>query len=457
LRRFPGGGMEISMHSPLSTSRVLFVLLGGAVALAVPAVSNAQQAGNKKDLDAAYSGASRRFSELATGSDKPDQKGDANVTKACAQWYIYRITHRESFDPVRVQKEFADKVDDMLAQKPGGGARDNRAFIRMFGPALAAAMSDVMAINSVDKNPATVIQASMMMSTMAKLKDDGVTAYLVKLLKDTNTDPVVRLYVFKALKEAMPITQQPDVDFTLNLDNPAQNAKRKLDADLVNALTAHIEGRDRKITFETMTPEELAAVRYVRREAIIALAQAGSPAVLAVNKKQVKKDMLEGAVAPTLCLVLAGALQPAPSLQEKVEAAIGLCNLRFPNMIEYDPAVAKFLIGRTIVEFVDHYNTDLGKISAEGADRRLPYVPYKSDAKRLKEALIEFEKNAKAKELRDIGEPLLDSFYLKATAKTPFPQPANQYLNDLKALLPRLRPANGNVFKTLKAPVIPLN
>src|SRR5207244_1546371 len=103
--------------------------------------------------------------------------------------------------------------------------------------------------------------------------------------------------------------------------------------------------------------EEQMAVRFIRREAIIALAQAGAPAVSAVPDKVAKKAPNPvGLVAPTLLKVLAGNLQPPPSSHEKIEAAIGLCNMKHPNMPEYNPGLATYLIGQMILDLSAEYS-----------------------------------------------------------------------------------------------------
>ena len=37
---------------------------------------------------------------------------------------------------------------------------------------------------------------------------------------------------------------------------------------------------------------------------------------------------------------------------ERIEAAIGLCHLKYPNMPEYNKDVAVYLVGLTLLEFV---------------------------------------------------------------------------------------------------------
>jgi hypothetical protein len=436
------------MRSYLPIVCCSWLFLGFGIILAVPAVgwSQGQLGGTKESLQKAFKENSLRRDKLFLG-DEPavaDDTSAKKIAEAAANWYIYRLTHVTE-DKLVVQKEFSAEIVKMMDKK----GRNNRVFINMFGPALVSSMKEVLA-RDIKTDQATVINAAMMLPTMAKLKQDQVSDYLIEqLVKGSNTHDAVRLYALKGLKEVMPITIQPGDD--LDLKDTAQNDKRKRDTDVVEALTNYIE---RPVTVAGMSAEEVDAVRYIRREAIISLAQAGAPAVLAVNKKQAKKDILQGAVAPTLLKVLAGReIKPPPSLQEKIEAALGLCALKHPNMPEYDPSLATYLIGRTIVDLVDDYNRDLANIGVLGKNRRLPYIAYRTDAKRLGDALTEFAKNAntpQTKILKDLAQPVLASM-TKFTATEPYLPPANSV--DLRKHVSTTRPKTGDVFKTLSKPI----
>src|SRR4029079_11996231 len=134
--------------------------------------------------------------------------------------------------------------------------------------------------------------------------------------------------------------------FTENFKDAEQNAKRKHDATNVDALVKYIERPAPNL--KNMQPDEIATLRFLRREAIIALAAAGAPAVTAHPKAP--RRPLDGLVAPTLMKVLTkNGLQPPTSMNEKIEAAIGLCNLEYPWMPEYRPELAVYLVGHTLV------------------------------------------------------------------------------------------------------------
>ena len=238
--------------------------------------------------------------------------------------------------------------------------------------------------------------------------------------------------------------------------DPAQDAKRKSDANLVDTLRKYVEDDvNRSVKGKSLTPEELAAVRFMRREAIVVLAHAGSPAVLVLKKGGV----LQGPVAPTLMKVLVkGELDPPPSLQEKIEAALGLCAMKYPNMDEYDPSVATYLVGRTLLEFIDDYSRELAAIAAVGPGKKVPYIAYRTDARRFHDGLTELAKtNTKAAlDLKAAGQLALAKLN---NAKDVIPYPGLDNVAPFRQLIqsPAFRPKDGKVFRNVKGPVIPLD
>jgi hypothetical protein len=182
-----------------------------------------------------------------------DDTSAKKIAEAAANWYIYRLTHVTE-DKLVVQKEFSAEIVKMMEKTFDKKDRNNRVFINMLGPALVSSMKEVLA-RDIKTDQATVINGAMMLPTMAKLKQDQVSDYLIELVKvSNNTHDAVRLYALKALKEAMPITIQPGND--LDLKDTAQNDKRKRDTEVVEALTNYIE---RPADIAGMSAEEVDA------------------------------------------------------------------------------------------------------------------------------------------------------------------------------------------------------
>jgi hypothetical protein len=293
----------------------------------------------------------------------------------------------------------------------------------------------------------------MMLPIMARLKHPYVSEYLVTLIEDNKTHDAVRLYAIKALKDTMPIETQLELyptgiwDFT----DKAQNARRKSDARSVETLTKYIERAAKT------SPDDLAAFKFfLRREAIVSLAAAGTPAVYAFGKAPAKDvPLFDGLVAPTLMKVLVkGALQPEPTIQEKIEAALGLCAMDYTNMPEYQPELAVYLVGQTVVEFAREYSKDRPNFVLDKG-KKPPFVAWKTEAKRFQAGLIQLKDNARgnAAAAKSAGE--LQNSAAKLLLQMEKYQIVER-LEDFSNQVARMRPKDAKVFKTLKVPALNL-
>jgi hypothetical protein len=432
-----------------------WLLLGTAVLLTVPAFGQEpEQLKGKDELTKTHNASDARLRDLFSGNEKAT-KADKIHAEAAANWYFSRFTIKSFVTPTKelqfpvekLHRDFHDKIADLMDKKNGD---EKVEFRKMFGMALVESMKSVLRTRTVQNDPSTIIHVAQMMPDMARLKQDEVSAYLCELAKDEK-NPVMQLYAIKALKETMPVVLQPDPDDFAGVNQ--HNARKARDIKNVDTLRQFIE---RPVDTKGMTPEEIKAVIFLRREAIISLAQAGSPAVVATPNKKMAVPP-EGAAAHTLLKVLAGTLQPPATVSEKVEAALGLCSMKYANMPEYEPQVAIYFIAKALDEFAADYSKDWVNFSAVGAGKKLPYMAYMGDAKRLKAGLKELSANTPnphskaAKELEAAAQPILD----KIMAKYGSLQPAE--VNALKAITTQLRPKSGKVFKTLNIAEIPLD
>lgn len=439
-----------------------------ALAFTLAAIANlaAQPLSSEKDLSAAWNENSKRLRALVSGDEKAKKgdKADMKVAEAAARWYIYRITLRSSatYTPQKVLDEFNRDIESMMGKNISTGKqKENRAFIDMFGPALVESMKEVLK-RDIKKEPATVVQAAMMLQTMGKLKQEDIGAYLAELTKGTGTHDAVRVYAIKGIKESFPIAPVTD---KVNIFNRAVLDRMHAETKQVDALVHYIE---RPIKVKGMTAEEIAVLRYLRREAIVALAQAGAPAVVAAEKPQkIDKEMVQhkGLVAPTLMKVLANNLQPEATLQEKIEAAIGLCQMKYTDMPEYNAEIGVYLTGRMLHEFMTEYATDFANFTA-ATGKKVPYIAWKTESLRIKAALAELKKNTKdaakaageaetkasknaaALEARILSSKVLDTIYDYRSIPNPL-----EFANYVQTL----KPADGKAFKSQKAPPITLD
>ena len=439
----------------------LLLLLGVALA---PSAGLAQgQIGDMDTLLKAYDRDIPRRKELFKGEAAATGAGDKKIAEACAKWFIYRITHQSVVisPPVlaKVHFDFNVVVGDLMAAE---SRKTNRAFVNMFGVALVECMKDVLKENASGK-PHVYVNACMMMPAMAKLKQNDVGDYLVSLVNDPKATEVARLHALKGLKEFLPVDSLDD-DIIALKGATVIGPKKARDVKYVDTLTKYIET---PVKVDKMTPEEAAAVNFVRREAIISLASAEAPAVAAIKKT----GKIEGGVAPTLLRVIAGNLEPAPTLPEKIEAALGLCKMRYwnPNgsakiknahQDEYQAELANFLVGKTLDELIGAYKADFENFGLKATGRKLPRIPFKVEAKRFEAALTEMAKNAEtspasanAEKLKKEAMPILLKMAKGVTGS--YENVDNDQIFRQK-VVPAMRPKTGYVFKTLKTAEIQL-
>src|SRR5262249_11031349 len=128
---------------------------------------------------------------------------------------------------------------------------------------------------------------------------------------------------------------------------------------------------------------------------------------------------LKGLAAYQLLRVLVkgkGAYDPPPSLSERVEAAIGLCQLKDPDRdADYDPSVAVYAVGLCFLDFVSEYKKDYVNLTVRTKDPKASKVPancWRIQSARFKQATEDLRVNTKntpaqanaQKLARDVGK-----------------------------------------------------
>ncbi len=404
-----------------------------------------------KDLDRAFNDTYRRRTDILRGDSGPLVKADDKVAEATAQYYIYRVAHAGSsfdatrLDQTRLQKDFEGFADDVARAKSDGAKK----FAAQLAPQFVACLKQLLD-RDIRGEPQLVIFGSMMLPGLGRMRQEQGIDYLISLIQNPKTHEVIRLNALKAMRESMPIAS---IDKDTDLETKGIVARIDFDSKIVAALTKYIE-QPRKLKGD---PESIAVLRFVRREAITSLASAGVPAVAALNKKLVFRPIKrefqhEGFVAPTLLRVMAEQISPPPTLQEKLEAAYGACNLAYPKMPDYNPQLAIYLVGRTLEDLVKDYNQDLVNF-AGGGDKKLPLIGYKTEAKRFQTGLASLAENAKNSPAKGNADKLVSAFAPLLKSMTTYSQTEQAKLNDAVKLVNSLRPKDGLVFGSAKATV----
>jgi hypothetical protein len=201
------------------------------------------------------------------------------------------------------------------------------------------------------------------LAEVGKLGQAQLADTLVEVLADKTQTDGVRFYALRGLRTLLalpgPMPMQP-------LLNKAQETK------CAEALLDFLEKKQGPS--KGAPKDEIDGFRVLRREAIRALAQLHSPA-------------LGEKARPALVLArFAGAderIQPAPRLDERVEAAIGLARMQSAQDKQYQPDYAANQIGRCLGAFGQAFSDEKAN-RKEGVDS---IRPWKIDAYHFNEAL----------------------------------------------------------------------
>jgi hypothetical protein len=451
------------MHLSRLTSLGLFVIV--LIAAAPSRGQEQEQLGGKAELEGPFKKNYSHFVSLVMGAKAPSP-ADKEVIDVAARWYVHRFTWRAVAEsPQELAKEFAKFQGEFDRELVGGvfnpNAKNNRAFVEQMGPALVRSIRPVFQADILPgDNRMIQVNAATLLPRMARLKQDEVSAYLAELVKDPTKHDAIRLYAAQGLREALPVR------FFDDSDGGERKWEKQRDRELpyVDALIGMIEAGPNAKT-GSVEPD---VVRYLRREALESLAYVGVPAV-----KASKRDGApQGAAAVTMLKVLSKkGLDPEPGIREKIEAAIGLCQMKYvipteapPRAIsEYRPELAVYLVGRFLEEFAKEHNAQWAFLKP-GPNHKMPTVAWKIQSKRLELALKELVKNAapsqlqpnieeqrgvdrNAKRLEGMALPMLNDIYQGNQA---------QLLVPFRTEIMKMKPAAKTAFRTLKTPEIDL-
>jgi len=375
------------MHVPLLRKSCLFAW-PAAVALILAAgpgqaLAQPERLGKTKAaVEGPYRKLEQEINRYVSGQKQasgPADKEAVEAATAAAVWFVYRLddwfaqpSYRE-FLPT-VVKEFDRSFMDLAVRNKA----TNKAFMQIYNKQMIALLKNLMAQDF--NNPwwrVPQINGAVMLPVLARYGDEDVGDYLTEMLKDPKLHDALKVYALKGLREFF-AASPPQVDRD-------EQKVRPRDAARVEVLLAFLTRPAPK----DAPPEEVEAWRFIRREAIKALAQTRMPAAV-VDKTGVKVPVALG-----LMKVLApekNGLAPTSSLTEKGEAAIGLCRMNAKDFERYKPEATVYLVGKFLVEFATKYREDEPNFG--GKTNRPPLLPWKYYAERLEQSLLELQKQA---------------------------------------------------------------
>jgi hypothetical protein len=306
----------------------------------------------------------RTFEAMKKG-DLPATGSDARkVLDHAAQWYAYRFTQQEHQDSTSkgmqtLRKEAGDQIlnphDKQRRLSP-----QQVTFAGEFGRVYTDRLREVL------NNPKLIarMNAAMMLQQLAATGLEQSTDALVEILRKPEENDAVKLWALRGLGDFFALGSN---------DLPDAFHDKEREARCIQALLDYLTEKSKGPA--DLPPDEAAALSYVRNEALIALGRTRLPAF---EKLVGMKYVLERPTALVLLRFLArDGVTPLPSMKEQVSAAVALCQLRASWCKEYQADYPAYFVGRFLVEFLQHYNTD----------REQKREPWKLYAMKLSQAL----------------------------------------------------------------------
>jgi hypothetical protein len=298
----------------------------------------------------------------------PNAKLSPDVLDHAAQWYAYRLTQSEFQEPKNnpekgmhyLVKEALDQIVDPRVKAPTAKQSE---FKEEFDKRFVARLKEVVV------NPKVIarVNAAMLLARLAATGTEEAVGVLADVIQDPKENDAVRLWALRGLKDFFALGQGDN-------SNPFRNKDRE-----AHCIVVLLDYLGRKLPPSPgMTSSELAALRYVRNEAVAALGETRYPAAA---KTVDKKTVIERRTALALLRIMRkDGIVPEPGLKEQVTAAIALCRLRSRALEQYQPQYTAYHLGRFVVDFATLYNN--------GAKE-----PWRIQATLLSQALADFRED----------------------------------------------------------------
>lgn len=369
----------------ISLAVAVVVAVGGG-----PAPAQTLNEGFDK-LDVEYRKVRGRLAELMKGARvNPEDQSEVRPIDVLAKWDTYRV-YLQSLETklgrdgiARAYMDFEKEVEALLNPKDRQALQ---SFAEVFREKIRLHALEVLEFSQA--RPIHKLYNARVLAKVAELGQPALADTLIKVLKDSKQSDGVHFFALRGLSTLLAQVQPSEMTPLLPKDERARCAA---------ALIEFLE--QRKGPQKHATPEEIEGFRWLRREAVRALAQIHVPTV-------------SDKVRPALVLArFAGndeRIQPPPRIDERVEAAIGLARMQSSEDKRYQADYAAGQIAKCIGVFAQTYNKEREdtKNAKEKQSR-----PWRVDAAQLKDALAAMkminDKNAFVVQVVDRGTPLLN-------------------------------------------------
>jgi hypothetical protein len=305
-----------------------------------PAVLISIDKGGKDQLT---SEENNRFTDFRDGKqpivDGGKTERNREILAKAARWYAWRITlpnvYETSGENSKLVEAMKQAYQQLLLNSNGERMKtpaEQTPYLKEYGKEFTTCLREALS-----KNGTMIVRVNTarLLAAVAVAGYEEVADTLLDLITDPEENGAVKVWAFRGLKELF------------LQGTPAQSILApKREQEAIVALIDFIN-TPAKVAAGT-PPEEVDAYRFVRREAVRALAQSRYPLVPKVQPGQ-------GQTALTLLRVMRkDGLVPEPSVSEQTEAALGL--LRLQGQPGYQPDYAAYQIGLFLVDFLSQYN-----------------------------------------------------------------------------------------------------
>jgi hypothetical protein len=323
-------------------------------------------------LQGKYSAVRARVQGFLKGTDPfdPNDKSQVEAIDLLAKTYTYGVYLRKlDMEAGAIKKDFEMFEKDVEGIQK---ARDRNAL-----QPLADVLSDRVSFHALEvvqlkeARPIHKLYNARVLAKVAELGYARLASPLIKILNDREQNDGVHYCVLKAIETLLSQVQPQQSAPLLSKDQQAKCAE---------ALVDFLE--QKKGPSKNASQEEIDGFRFLRRQAIRALAKIHTPAV-------------DDKVRPALVLArFAGndeRIQPPPRIDERVEAAIGLARMEPGKDKQYQADYAAGQIGKCLGAFSLAAQNDRNNKN-EGS-KGISIHPWQVMSVQLKDALEAMKKN----------------------------------------------------------------
>jgi hypothetical protein len=371
------------------------------------------------------------------------------------KYYLYRLTWEEvqkDRDPARVgtlgtimteiigttensprllPRTFVGPPSD---QDVAATRKRQLAYVQQIAPIMIKYAKLVMQ----NKQPIARINGARVLAKLAEWGQEAAVDELINIINHPGEHDAIRHWAFRGLEEVFALNGTNDIRAKELFQSKAGADRFKTALFTVyDWLSASTKVPESKLLY--LHPEEVDALRYVRRAAERALGASRRP--LIVDDRAAGKQ--QGPIAELLNRIVAGdaSITPAPSPRERLDATIALCQLRTDYSPSYQPDYSAFQIGKFLTDLGAQANTDMDNKGAMAFGWQL-------EAQRLNTAIIGFA----SQKTTGPTTAYLDNFKTKALALLVFFDDFTKNTDAVKNMADWVRnnpPPNKEVFKPL--------